>query len=335
MAKMDITGHRLPLDGRFHRRLNDREIDCRVVSLPTASASGAEGAVIRLLDQSTSRLDLDAVGFHSNVATEFSKLLSRPHGMILVTGPTGSGKTTTLYASLSQVARPDRKVLSIEDPVEIRFPSITQVQVNELAGLTFASALKYFLRADPDVLLIGEIRDAITAELASQAALTGHLVLSTLHTNEASGAPIRLSHMGLDGFVIASALRGVLSQRLLRRLCKRCALPRDITAEEAQSIGFEANNAVNPVTNLPPTRLWDANPDGCSECRNGYSGRVVVAELIVVDEEMRQAIISRASSSEIERIAGNSPGFRPLHADALSWLAEGVTSFAELLRVGV
>jgi type IV pilus assembly protein PilB len=326
MAGMDIAERRVPLDGRFHRRLANREIDCRVVSIPTST--GLEGAVVRLLDQSRSQLTLSDVGFHSEVGDAFLKLLDMPHGMILVTGPTGSGKTTTLYASLGQVARPDRKVFTVEDPVEIRFPAVSQVQVNEKAGLTFANALRSFLRADPDVILVGEIRDAQTAALAAQAALTGHLVLSTLHTNEASGAPTRLSNMGLEGFIIASALKGVLSQRLLRRLCKRCAAPKAAPEGVDEELGFS-------IAGLEvPQRFWAANPKGCEHCRNGYKGRVVTAELVVVNDAIASAIVERAPSNEIERLAREA-GNRSMHHDALQWLIDGETSIEEIQRVGV
>jgi type IV pilus assembly protein PilB len=323
MASMDISERRLPLDGRFHRTFAGHEMDCRVVSVPTST--GLEGAVIRLLDQSRSRLTLGEVGFHSSVSEEFLRLLDNPFGMILVTGPTGSGKTTTLYASLGQVARPDRKVFTVEDPVEIRFPSVSQVQVNERAGLTFATALKSFLRADPDVILVGEIRDTPTANLASQAALTGHLVLSTLHTNEAAGAPARLTNMGLEGFVIASSLKGVLSQRLLRSICTRCAVPASPSSEDVES--FEAAGL------LAPDRVWTPS-HGCDHCRGGYRGRVVASELLVITEEIAAAIIDRAPSHEIERLARSS-GRPSIHQDALLWVADGKTSMDEVRRVGV
>lgn len=326
MAGMDIAERRVPLDGRFHRRLVGREIDFRVVSIPTAT--GVEGAVVRLLDQSRSQLSLGDVGFHEEISGKFLELLNLPFGMILVTGPTGSGKTTTLYASLGQVARPDRKVFTIEDPVEIRFSKVAQVQVNERAGLTFATALKSFLRADPDVILVGEIRDSQTAALAAQAALTGHLVLSTLHTNEAAGAPTRLSNMGLEGFIVASALKGVLAQRLLRRLCTRCAIPTSPTEEELASLGFSDYGIE------PPSRLWTANAKGCEHCRHGHRGRVVVAELVVITDDIAAAIVARAPSNEIERLARES-GASTLHRDALQWLADGVISVAEMERVGV
>jgi type IV pilus assembly protein PilB len=232
-----------------------------------------------------------------------------------------------LYASLGIVARPDRKTLTIEDPVEIRLDSITQSQVNEKAGLTFASALRSFLRADPDVVLVGEIRDKDTAALAAQAALTGHLVLSTLHTNEAAGAPTRLANLGLDGFIIASALKGVLAQRLLRRLCTKCATPYEPTTAELERLRW-------PTSTLgTPERLFKAR--GCSECDHiGYRGRVPVGEIVTVNDDIAQAIIDRAPSAEIDRLAtiGGTIG---LHADACQWALEGATSGSEILRVGV
>jgi type IV pilus assembly protein PilB len=325
MGGLNIATRLIPQDGRFNRVLADRTIDCRVVTLPLASHN--EGVVVRLFDQSRSRVSLDRVGFHSTVIDQLTPLLELPHGLLLVTGPTGSGKTTTLYASLGIVARPDRKTLTIEDPVEIRLDSITQSQVNEKAGLTFASALRSFLRADPDVVLVGEIRDKDTAALAAQAALTGHLVLSTLHTNEAAGAPTRLANLGLDGFIIASALKGVLAQRLLRRLCTKCATPYEPTTAELERLRW-------PTSTLgTPERLFKAR--GCSECDHiGYRGRVPVGEIVTVNDDIAQAIIDRAPSAEIDRLAtiGGTIG---LHADACQWALEGATSGSEILRVGV
>lgn len=326
MSGMEISERRVPQDGRFGRHLSGRDIDCRVVSLPTAE--GGEGLVMRLFDQSRARLNLNEIGFHTDLMERFEDVLSAPHGLILVTGPTGSGKTTTLYASLGLVARSDRKTLTIEDPVEIRLGSVTQMQVNDKANLTFATALKSFLRADPDVMLVGEIRDSETASLAAQAALTGHLVLSTLHTNEASGAATRLSNLGLEPFVTASALKAVLAQRLIRRLCTSCALP------------YEPNDAELTKVRWPegldrPTRLMRANPDGCENCaRIGYKGRLPIAELVVVDDDMIAGIIARASSTELERIAVAS-GTVSLHDDACRYALDGLTSIAEILRVGV
>jgi type IV pilus assembly protein PilB len=326
MGRMEISERRLPQDGKFHRTLAGREVDCRLVTIPTAG--GYESATVRLLDQSRSRLALADIGFTPAVYGPLVQALKLPHGMILVTGPTGSGKTTTLYAGLGELATGDRKVLTVEDPVEIRYPTVTQVQVNERAGLTFASALRSFLRADPDVILVGEIRDKETASLAAQASLTGHLVLSTLHTNEASGAPTRLLNMGLEGFVVASALKAVLAQRLLRRLCKRCAVQYEPKAAELEAARWEE-------TGLPaPDTLWRPGTQECTYCRSrGYSGRLAAAELLVITPEIADAVSHSAPSVELERIARTS-GAPSLHADALGWAAAGETSLDEVGRVG-
>jgi type IV pilus assembly protein PilB len=327
LGQMDIGERRLPQDGRFQRTLSDRRIDCRVVTIPTSWAS--EGVVIRLFDQSRGLQKLEALGFHGHIMEPFLNTLTSPHGLIIVTGPTGSGKTTTLYSSLGVVAREDRKTLSVEDPVEVRIPGVTQVQVNEKAGLTFASALRSFLRADPDVMLVGEIRDGETAALAAQAALTGHLVLSTLHTNEASGAPTRLTDLGLPGYVVASALRGVLSQRLLRRLCTSCRLPHDNDDVEVAKFGGW------PAGIVEPEHLWRAKPGGCRNCNGtGYKGRVVTGELLVVEDEIATAITAQVSSGELTRIVREQGGV-PLSSDALMFVAEGVTSIDEIRRAGV
>ena len=325
-ADMEVADRRKPQDGRFGKLLGTRAVDFRVVTLPTAK--GPEGLVLRIFDQSRARLSIEQVGFHEHLVAPFIKALNQPHGMILVTGPTGSGKTTTLYASLGLIATPDRKVLTIEDPVEIKFQGITQVQVNEEAGLTFTSALRSFLRADPDIMLVGEIRDGETANLAAQAALTGHLVLSTLHTNEASGAPTRLINLGLESFIISSALKAVLAQRLMRKLCEHCAMPYEVSEEELLSSRWPAEIEV-------PNNLWRASKEGCSKCDHvGYKGRLVVGELIVVGDEIASAIVERKTSAEIEKVA-ISGGSKSLHYDAILWVSEGKSSLEEVKRAGV
>lgn len=327
LGQMDIGERRLPQDGRFQRSLSGRSIDCRVVTIPTSW--GSEGAVLRLFDQSRGLQQLSALGFHEHILGPFTKALSAPHGLIIVTGPTGSGKTTTLYSSLGVVAREDRKTLSVEDPVEVRIPGVSQVQVNEKAGLTFASALRSFLRADPDVMLVGEIRDGETAALAAQAALTGHVVLSTLHTNEAAGAPTRLSDLGLAGYVVASALRAVLSQRLLRRLCPTCRVPSEPDGELLERRGGW------PASITPPETVYVANPQGCRNCgKTGYKGRIVTGELLIVTDAIAAAITSQVSSGELSRIA-REEGAIPLSDDALMFVASGDTSLEECLRAGV
>lgn len=326
LSSMEIAERRVPQDGRFGRKLMGRDIDARVVTLPTAN--GYEGIVMRLFDQSRARLNLNEIGFHEDLLEKFENILTLPHGLILVTGPTGSGKTTTLYASLGLVARSDRKTLTIEDPVEIRLNSITQMQVNDKANLTFSTALKSFLRADPDVMLVGEIRDAETASLASQAALTGHLVLSTLHTNEASGAATRLSNLGLEPFVTASALKAVLAQRLMRRLCTKCAIPYEPKSEELASVHW-------PETLGIPSKLMKASSSGCVDCNKiGYRGRLPIAELVIVEDELVHGILNMNSSGELEKIA-KKHGTISLHDDACRFVYEGLTSIEELKRVGV
>lgn len=326
LSSMEIAERRVPQDGRFGRKLMGRDIDARVVTLPTAN--GNEGIVMRLFDQSRARLNLNEIGFHEDLLGKFEEILALPHGLILVTGPTGSGKTTTLYASLGLVARSDRKTLTIEDPVEIRLNSITQMQVNDKANLTFSTALKSFLRADPDVMLVGEIRDSETASLASQAALTGHLVLSTLHTNEASGAATRLSNLGLEPFITASALKAVLAQRLMRRLCTKCAIPYEPKKDDLVSVRWPENLGF-------PDKLMRASANGCIDCNKiGYRGRLPIAELVVVNDELVHGILNMNSSGELEKIA-QKHGTISLHDDACRFVLEGLTSIEELKRVGV
>lgn len=323
---MEVADRRRPQDGRFGMKISGREVDFRIVTIPTAH--GPEGIVIRLFDQSRARLSIEELGFHRHIIEPLIKVLNNPHGMILVTGPTGSGKTTTLYGSLGLIATPDKKVLTVEDPVEIRFQGITQVQVNEEAQLTFATALKSFLRADPDIMLVGEIRDQETANLAAQAALTGHLVLSTLHTNEAAGAATRLVNLGLEPFIITSALKGVLAQRLIRNLCRNCAEPYEPTEEHLKDYNWVEGIEV-------PEMLWRANPNGCPNCdHTGYRGRLVVGELILVTDKVAQSILEMNSSSDIEKIAV-SEEMKTLHYDAVLWAAEGKTSLEEIKRAGV
>lgn len=324
LSGIGSVDRRTPQDGRFERNSRGRIIDCRTVTLPTAW--DIEGATIRLLDRGRSMFTLDDIGFHDHIIDRFKKVLGTPNGLILVTGPTGSGKTTTLYAALGLVATPERNTLAIEDPVEIRFPAITQLQVNTAAELTFATALRSFLRADPDVILVGEIRDDETATLSVQAAQTGHLVLSTLHANDSSSAPTRLSSLGLSPHDMGTSLRGVLAQRLVRRVCSNCAIIGPITPEEKALLG-EGSLIAGDVAH--------ANPEGCVRCAKvGYSGRLLVGELLVVDEPMIEAISASAPAHEIRTLALNS-GTRTLEDDALEWVRTKDTTIEELSRMGL
>jgi len=317
MASLDIAEKRLPQDGRITLRLGERAVDVRVSTLPTAHG---ERAVLRLLEKDASRLRLDALGMAPALAASFGRLLQRPHGILLVSGPTGSGKTTTLYAALSGMDVRQRNIVTVEDPVEYDLPGIGQIPINARIDLSFARALRAILRQDPDVIMIGEIRDLETAEIAVQASLTGHLVLATLHTNDAASAVTRLVDMGVERFLLASSLVAVLAQRLLRRLCPACRQARPATPAEAQLLGAAA----------PPT-LWSAV--GCPACHgSGYAGRLGIYELLTVDEEASRLIHDDAGEHALRGHA-LAAGMRLLRDDALRYLSAGETSLEEVLRV--
>ena len=323
MADMDIAERRVPQDGRLSVNAHGQKIDLRVATLPTV---WGEKVVMRILDNSTAQLGLPDLGFASSqLRPVLPPALSKPYGMLLVTGPTGSGKSTTLYATLNLVSTPEMNVITVEDPVEYRLPGINQVQVNAKAGLTFAAALRSILRSDPDVVLIGEIRDHETAQIAVEAALTGHLVLSTLHTNDAPSAVTRLTEMGIEPFLVGSSLDCVLAQRLARRLCVKCK-------EEYQPLPAElaaAGYPWQPGQDLPV--LY--RPVGCSACaKTGYKGRVALHEVMTVSEEIERQAVTRASGTEIGRTA-RAEGMRDLRGDGLLKVGQGITSLEELLRV--
>ncbi len=322
MAGLDIAEKRLPQDGRFHVRLAQREIDVRISTMPTA---WGESVVMRLLDQSGGALGLDKMGMPPDLLARIQHLIHLTHGLLLVTGPTGSGKTTTLYAALRELNVPECKIITVEDPVEYRLPRIQQVQVHAKIQLTFASVLRAVLRQDPDIVMVGEMRDGETAQIGLRAALTGHLVLSTLHTNDAVASAIRLADMGVDGYLVASALRGVLAQRLLRRLCEHC---REVSKP---SIGERAWLAAQgPGPHQDATYHRGA---GCSECRGtGYRGRAGVYELFEPDAPSADAL-RRGDHTAFERCARASAGYRPLSAAALDLARAGTTSLAEVLKV--
>lgn len=318
MSKLNIAEKRLPQDGRIRLTVRGRDIDVRVSVIPMVHG---EGVVMRLLDRSRSALSLDAVSFPAEIRRTWNELIRRPHGLLLVTGPTGSGKTTTLYSSLCEIRRPDLKIITVEDPVEYNLKSISQIQVQSQIGLTFAAGLRSILRHDPDVVLIGEVRDSETATSAIQASLTGHLVLSTIHTNDAASAFTRLVDMGVEPYLVSSTLEGVLAQRLVRRLCKTCAVASEPTADQ-----------LPPDLPLPHgTLLYKAV--GCRECHHsGYLGRVAIFELLTNNSRIRRLCMDQAPASEIRNVAIEN-GMQTLRQMAWQRVLAGVTSIEELVRV--
>jgi type IV pilus assembly protein PilB len=325
MSDIDIAERRKPQDGRMSVVHGGRKIDLRVATLPTV---WGEKVVMRILDNSNTGMDLRDLNLLERNYAVYEKAISKPHGMILVTGPTGSGKSTTLYSTLGAVARPEINVITVEDPVEYRMDGINQVQVNPKAGLTFASALRSILRSDPDVVLLGEIRDYETAQIAIEASLTGHLVLSTLHTNDAPSAVVRLTEMGIEPFLVGSALDCVVAQRLARKLCERCKVPSSHTTEEIERLGF-------PTVGVDgaPARVFA--PAGCRQCSNtGYRGRIALHEVMAVSEEIERLTVERASSADVARVAKRQ-GMLSLRQDGFSKALLGLTSLEEILRVAV
>jgi general secretion pathway protein E len=322
LAHLNIAERRLPQDGRIMTRVKGHELDLRVSTLPTVHG---ESVVMRVLDRASIRLRLEDMGFADDNLARFRELLGRPHGILLVTGPTGSGKTTTLYAALAKLNASELKILTVEDPVEYQLAGINQVHVQPHIGLTFAHALRSILRQDPDIIMIGEMRDGETAQIAVQSALTGHLVLSTLHTNTAAGAIIRLEDMGVERYLITSTVNGVLSQRLVRQLCPHCREATDLPAATMDRTGltrFMADRA---------REVFVAR--GCPQCKGtGYLGRTSIHELFVMDEAAHQAILSGADATTLNAVVRRS-GMLSLYEDGLRKVASGVTSLAELLRV--
>lgn len=318
MARLDIAEKRLPQDGRITLHLGGRAVDVRVSTMPT---SHGERAVLRVLDKQSARLDLAELGMDAQGLALFMQLIRKPHGIILVTGPTGSGKTTTLYAGLILLNDKQRNILTVEDPIEYDLAGVGQTQVNNKIQMTFAKGLRAILRQDPDVVMVGEIRDLETAQIAIQASLTGHLVLSTLHTNSAVGAVTRLDDMGVEPFLLASSLAGVLAQRLIRLLCQECKKPMPATAKECEILGVA--EALSPV-------IYHAI--GCVACRHsGYSGRSGVYEIIIIDETLRTMIHDRQPEMQIRKYARSlTPGLRQ---DGFRRVLSGETSLEEILRV--
>ncbi len=321
MAGLNIAEKRVPQDGRFSVRLGEQKIDFRAASLPTAYG---EKVVLRLLDTASDEADLGKLGFEKRDYKRYEEVFRRPCGAILVTGPTGSGKSTTLYATLSELNTPDKNIITVEDPVEYKVAGLNQVQINPRAGLTFASGLRSILRSDPDVVMIGEIRDQETAKISVEAALTGHLVLATLHTNDAPGALGRLTDMGVEPFLTSSAIDCVIAQRLVRKLCERCKEPVEIEREILEGIEYPFH--------LTPEGLNFYKAVGCRRCgKTGYRGRTGIYELMVITEEIRQMILRRSSADEIGRVAERG-GMVRLRDDGLLKAALGVTTIEEALR---
>jgi general secretion pathway protein E len=351
MAGLNIAEKRLPQDGRIRRKIAGKEVDMRVATVPTAHG---ERVTIRLLDKSAMALSLEVIGLAKDHLNIIKDTIHRPHGIFLVTGPTGSGKTTTLYSCLSEINRPDLNILTVEDPVEYQLAGISQVQVQPKIDLTFAKGLRSFLRHDPDVIMVGEIRDLETAEIAIQASLTGHLVLSTIHTNDAATGITRLVDMGVQPFLVASSLVALQAQRLIRRVCKQCAKPHRPIAEQLIDVGIDpdaffagepslnqpvrdAHGEILPITApegriLPPRGMvFEAN--GCEACGNsGYSGRTGVYELLPVTEEVRRLAIRNADASEIKG-AAMAEGMRTLRDDGAHKVLSGMTTIEEVMRV--
>ncbi len=317
MANLDIAERRVPQDGRIRLELQNRHVDVRVSTVPTLHG---ESVVLRLLDRDAAPLDLSSLGMSDESRATFEAILARPHGIVLATGPTGSGKTTTLYAALSRIRTGREKIVTVEDPVEYQLAGIPQVQVNERVGVTFATALRALLRQDPDVMLVGEIRDGETAEIATQAALTGHLVLSTLHTNDAIGALTRLVDLGVAPFLVSATVEAILAQRLVRTTCTVCAVAVATTVSERAALKSPDLTTVQRGT-------------GCASCRStGYLGRTGVYELLVITDSMRAAISANAGSDIVRRLA-NEQGMRSLRDDGLRLIRDGRTTPEEVLRL--
>lgn len=322
LSDLNIAERRLPQDGRMRIRSGGRQIDLRIATIPTVYG---ESVVMRILDKQTAMLGMTDLGMEASMFTKFRRLIQEPHGIILVTGPTGSGKTTTLYAGLNEIYSVEKKIITVEDPVEYQLNGVSQIQVNPQIGLTFASGLRSIVRQDPDIIMVGEIRDHETVEISVHAALTGHLVFSTLHTNDAAGAVSRLLDMGAEPFLIASSLIGTAAQRLIRVNCPHCKGPYEEKPEALREIGIDPAW----VKDKPLMR-----GKGCPECRGlGYRGRSGIYELLIIDEPIRKMIIDRTSSSTIKQYAQKNQGMKSMLLDGRDKVMQGHTTIAEVLRV--
>ena len=323
MAELNISEKRLPQDGRFNITVKGHNIDVRMSTMPIKHG---ESVVMRLLDQTDGLIELDSIGLPKKMRKRLDKLIKEPHGLLLVTGPTGSGKTTTLYGALNQLNVPEKKILTVEDPVEYRLPRINQIQVHPKIGLDFATVLRSCLRQDPDILLVGEIRDLETAEIALRASMTGHFVLSSLHTNDAISSAMRLIDIGIEGYLVATALRAVLAQRLVRKICKHCSTAYQPTAQESAWLKVKCAGTGISMAEL-------RHGTGCTSCNNtGYAGRVGIFELLEMDDAMADALRA-GDSSAFGQMTRASDSYQPLVLSALEKAAEGVTSLEEVFRV--
>ncbi len=326
MANMDIAERRIPQDGRVTLKIGNNTVDVRVASLPSAYG---EKLTLRLLNRSAQLITLEELGFPEEELSKYKKMMKLPYGFLLVTGPTGSGKSTTLYATLKELNDVKKQIITVEDPIEYRMEGINQVQVNPKAGLFFSTGLRSILRNDPDIIMIGEIRDHETARIAVESSLTGHLVLSTIHTNDAAGAIIRLGDMGIETYLTSSSLNGVLAQRLARVLCKNCKAPQEMTRQELLNImpNFPLDDAEEKVTLYRPV--------GCMRCNNtGYHGRLGIYELLEVTENIQQLVLNRSSAGEIKEMAIQE-GMTTLQMDGLRKVKQGITSLEEAMRVNI
>lgn len=323
MANLDISEKRLPQDGRFNLKVKHHNIDVRLSTMPVQFG---ESVVMRLLDHTDGVRSLDNVGMPAHLVTRFRKVITRPHGLILVTGPTGSGKTTTLYGALSELNKPQKKIITVEDPVEYRLPRISQVQLHEKIGLTFSSVLRATLRQDPDILLVGEIRDAESAEIALRASMTGHLVLSTLHTNDAISSALRLLDIGVDGYLVATALKAVVAQRLVRRICSSCTQNHIPDPNELQLLA-----SISKTKNFSSVVFKQGA--GCPHCNNtGYRGRIGVFEMLELNAPMAEALRT-SDINAFAKAASESPNFKTLSEAALEYAEQGITTLDEVMSI--
>lgn len=321
MADMNIAERRLPQDGKIQIRKADKEYDLRVSTIPTPNG---ESIVMRILSRDSEYVTLEKVGFDPHNSTILRSMIHKPHGIVLVTGPTGSGKSTTLYAALNEINKPDSKIITLEDPIEYRIPGVMQIQINEAINLSFARCLRTLLRQDPDVIMVGETRDQETAEITIRTALTGHLVFSTLHTNDAVSAVTRLLDMGIEPFLISSSVEGLLAQRLVRRLCPDCKKPYKPESNLLRQVN---------VTGDDPASIELYRANGCEKCRyTGYAGRTAIYEVVQITEDFRRAVVDRVPANELKKIAIEN-GMRPLRHDGWLKCKAGMTTIEEVLRV--